>query len=727
MTISRSNGFVLVFSGFLVLLISLWIHPSMSEAAGRIYFINNTVSCSDSGGGTTKELPWCNISNVNGKHFNPGDKILLARGATWKDQSMIFEESGNSTGEIELSAYGNGVRPKIIGSNSPFSKGIKFVNASFWNINNLEVSNYGTGILFYYSTHSNEQIKVSNVYVHHVAGIEKGIPIDPDNIYMSAGVYFTAVQNLDVPPERFIVSNVSFDYFEGSNNQHSIAFDWNNGRIGTVRAINNVTLNHLNLHDDDGNNGSTQAANCSDSLRIINARQVTLMNSILRNVAACNTPTGTAAIILGNTNGVKIVNNMIIEVPNTNSPDQTGLDLEYKNQNAQILSNFFGNNAGPGMEFLGIHGANDYSLNHTVSGNTFFNNFGGGIRRAGEDISPTGIIRDNVHYGEPFLVTSHNGTFNGFETRNNIIVTSKTLINNASQYYANVQGNYNWNYQYRLNHVMVWENIGSYNPSARAWSEPWFGVEINRFETVVGINSAVAARVFSAPTDGIVSIRGRAMLSNLNGDGTNIRITLNDNVIWPTTNSFHSITGGDQIGIETFLDNISVKANDLIRFEVFNDVDDNLRDVVSWIPTITYTKTSTENVVIPIQTTWTGNKQAVYSLENGVHRIVSNGSDPFITSLSNLKIDANKYKIIEIEIKNSTSSRLAQLFFLKEGEKVFSESNSKRLDILSNDIDYKTYSFYMENVPTWNGIVNQLRIDPVNSTGEVLIKSIRLK
>ena len=83
-----------------------------AQSLGQSFYVNNSVSsCSDTGAGSLS-VPWCTFANVNGRVFQPGDHLLLARGATWT-QPMDLHGSGTASGYITVDAYGQGSRPVI--------------------------------------------------------------------------------------------------------------------------------------------------------------------------------------------------------------------------------------------------------------------------------------------------------------------------------------------------------------------------------------------------------------------------------------------------------------------------------------------------------------------------------------------------------------------------------------------------------------------------------------
>src|SRR5262249_56445995 len=86
---------------------------------GRDYYVNNRQAyCRDAGSGTEDE-PFCTFRPINeissSAGFGPGDRIFLARGATW-NEPLEVKAAGKGSAERPsiIGAYGEGPRPKII-------------------------------------------------------------------------------------------------------------------------------------------------------------------------------------------------------------------------------------------------------------------------------------------------------------------------------------------------------------------------------------------------------------------------------------------------------------------------------------------------------------------------------------------------------------------------------------------------------------------------------------
>lgn len=77
------------------------------------YYVDN-VNGDDSNDGRSPKNAWMSIDKVNSFSFKPGDTVLFRRGGMWR--GPLEPQSGNSTNRITYGAYGEGAKPKILGS-----------------------------------------------------------------------------------------------------------------------------------------------------------------------------------------------------------------------------------------------------------------------------------------------------------------------------------------------------------------------------------------------------------------------------------------------------------------------------------------------------------------------------------------------------------------------------------------------------------------------------------
>ncbi|MBX5012461.1 right-handed parallel beta-helix repeat-containing protein [Rhizobium lentis] len=125
-----------------------------------VYYVNS-VTGSNSNGGTSESSTFATLSAVESLRLNPGDSVLLAAGSVFNEQ-FDLKYSGSISAPITISSYGIGDAPVIRSSNDGIhgSKASNIVienikiadtganaiyagNVSNWTVRNVEVSNTG--------------------------------------------------------------------------------------------------------------------------------------------------------------------------------------------------------------------------------------------------------------------------------------------------------------------------------------------------------------------------------------------------------------------------------------------------------------------------------------------------------------------------------------------------------------------------------------------------------
>lgn len=571
--------------------------------AATTYYINNASGsrCSDTGLGTTTAVPWCSFTPVNILGvLEPGDKVLLARGAVW-NQQLTLTGQGTPLRPIELGAYGVGARPIISRNGAPEDRAIRIDNGSFWVIHDLELSHAGAGLLMYYTTKLNYSVHIDSIYVHHITGIHQGNYFKSDQqgavdgIWNSYGIGFTGKVPNDLGPSEYMLTNVTVSNIEGTHNQSSISFDWFNGsRVvgsgGGSNNVNNIRMYNLYLHDDDGGGRS---AGCDEGMRIVAASSVVMSDSRLVNEGSCYSSTGTAALLIARVKNVIVENSVFNVVPQTGSSDQVAIDYENREDTTIIRDNVFANVAGSAISYLNIH-PGDFNRGATSSGNTFINNGASHNQTGSAGSSPSGFLTDNLYHDQRSFMRS--GEFSGFALSNNRMAASATELFPASLGFSPIQEKNSWRYQYY--NGSSWANLSYYDALKEAWkySSKRNAPRVTRFIMYSGVGPTVSvARTWSAPHAGVVSIRGLVLKAadSLGGGGISARIEYNGVLIWPAS---HSQTGGssDQSRYSSRVDGLTVAAGGTIRFIVMPKL--NVANaVVSWSPSIGYTSLGSED------------------------------------------------------------------------------------------------------------------------------------
>jgi hypothetical protein len=110
---------------------------------------------------------------------------------------------------------------------------------------------------------------------------------------------------------------------------------------------------------------------------------------------------------------------------------------------------------------------------------------------------------------------------------------------------------------------------------------------------------------------------------------------------------------------------------------------------------------------------------------NGNLNGLSAGNDPFMFS-PGINIDANNFTSIEIRLK-ATSGEAAQIFFTTSSDIPFDfkTTESIRFLIIPNG-QFHTYVLDMSSTGVWNGTINQLRLDPIETPASFEVDYIRI-
>ncbi|HEX9062070.1 MAG TPA: hypothetical protein VF941_17985, partial [Clostridia bacterium] len=77
-----------------------------------VFFVSN--SGDDNNPGNTPDKPWKTIEKVNGTIFEPNSAICFRRGDIWRE--TLNPWSGNESGYVTYTSYGDGEKPKFLGS-----------------------------------------------------------------------------------------------------------------------------------------------------------------------------------------------------------------------------------------------------------------------------------------------------------------------------------------------------------------------------------------------------------------------------------------------------------------------------------------------------------------------------------------------------------------------------------------------------------------------------------
>ncbi len=544
--------------------------PAPAFAAGTTHYVNNSTgsNCSDSGTGTSATAPWCTFTPANALTLGAGDSLLLARGASWSQQ-LSPTLAGTASGVATIGAYGAGALPRILATST--GTGLALTNPDYAVISNLDIgakTSAGLGALSYgimatYTSLNHRALTFSDLSVH-------------DSVQIGILVRSTATQSIT----QTALDGLTFARVTTTHNAQGIATvsqgaftdmpatptpGFEGSKTFTNVLVDAVTQTHDDANVPVGNPGN--GVPCA-GLTLQYASSVVVRDSVFDTEGSCYTAVGTTAVFLGRVNHVRFVNSMVVNTPNTGSPDMCGIDLEAMTNDVTIAGSYFGDNYGAAIEFLAIHGSADFSTNHVVSSNAFYGNGANGhgaIAQLGGD-SPVQVnVTKNVAYQPGGTITaSAGGTTAGFTVAadNVVVTTGSKASQSAAQFGASPWG-------YQRGSGSTWTAL-TYASSTATYSGS--GVTIGRF-TLAPSSTSAAALTWTAPVAGTVSVRGYAVA---NSGTPGVTVTRNGVAV--------SSVAANTTGVATAADGISVAAGDVLRFVVPAGA-----GTVSWAPSVAYT------------------------------------------------------------------------------------------------------------------------------------------
>lgn len=714
---------------FLILLsIVLLALPQMVEAAGQNYYIDNSLpaACSDNGSGTDPEAPWCSFAPLASVNLEAGDRLLIARGTRFAEQVRIDNPQGTASEPVVIEAYGEGPRPQFVANGT--NTAMTITNPSHVIVRNLDIGDTtaeGRGAFHYglrvdFSTLGNSNVVFEDLFLH-------------DN--RVTGMFVRNTMSLSRTDT--VLDGITLRNIETTRNAHGIVF----ASQGTVtnpapvaspetaanRIFRNVLIENLWQHDDNNNNPDPSQvfaqidAGCPDSLAIGSASSVMIRNSIFDGSAGCRTNSGTAALYLGGVKDVVIANNIFTNTPNTRNPDMVAIDHEAGTNNVLIAGNYFADNYGGGIEYLAIHGSNDYSTGNAIRANVFVRNGyihnipylgGGSISTLGNGIVPDAVIADNIAYEPYAFLTAHlRGNASGLTVMNNLQLENGDWISQSSVDYENEISL--WSYQQWT--ASGWADLpldsltGTYRDG---------DVHISRFELAPGASSD-AGLAWTAPRLGNIEIRSFP----ISRAGTaNVSITVNGNEI--------ASAAVDEQGVVLLADDITVQAGDVVRFVVPAG-----EPAVSWTPSVSFTGESESQdglgewnfSVDKDAQGWTSN--SAFHVRAGSLVVGTTSTGTQLTSPPSLGIEAASSSAIRLRLANRSGISSGRLLFRTEGED-FSENRAVPFHVNPREEKGLAEGFTNLLIPVteadgWSGRIDQIRIELAGGEGEVKIDSVQ--
>jgi hypothetical protein len=140
-------------------------------APGGVAYYVDCSSAAQKNDGRSADSPWTTLEQVNGHAFAAGDEVRFKRGSICR--GMLWPKgSGSDSAPIRMTAYGTGVRPKIVAASGSDAV-LKLFNQEYWNIDSLDLSRANKfGVFVSGDKGILHHIYLANLLVHNVGGAE---------------------------------------------------------------------------------------------------------------------------------------------------------------------------------------------------------------------------------------------------------------------------------------------------------------------------------------------------------------------------------------------------------------------------------------------------------------------------------------------------------------------------------------------------------------------------
>lgn len=234
----------------------LAVNATLHHGTGTTYYVDSDGG-DDENNGRSESTAWRSLSKVNTQILSPGSKLLFKAGGTWIGQLAPLG-SGEPNKPIVIDQYGAGPKPLFHGNGLIGTGTVRLYNQSYWEINNLEITNSSTtpqerrGVEILGTDHGLLQhIYLNNLTIHDVNGTVGNSMFDKK----SAAIFFSVTHDNLVPTrfhdirvENCLIYNIENQGIV-TNNDVTVADypgtpDWERRRV-TNLLIRNNTIHHI--------------------------------------------------------------------------------------------------------------------------------------------------------------------------------------------------------------------------------------------------------------------------------------------------------------------------------------------------------------------------------------------------------------------------------------------------------------------------------------------------
>jgi hypothetical protein len=296
----------------------------------RTYYIDSK-SGDDSNDGLSEDKAWKSFKNTASLILGPGERLLLKRGCVF-NEALRLTAKGTLNNWAEIGAYGEGMRPQISRNRHINDRCCALPNSFCVVVRDIVFCNAGGGLSIFGHRPNTGNILVERCLFHHIEGMYRpnihGIPEWRDQPGPGEGggglcVGGTRAKNMIVRDcEMYQCSSAV--YLGGED----------------------MFASRIFCHDNFSLNTSPHP--------YFAASRSWLTDSVFE-ASGYHAFYGTMGIMLCNNRGCVIRGCHFLNMPDSGSHDEGGIDFEARGENCRIEECTFRNNAGASIEVLGLN------------------------------------------------------------------------------------------------------------------------------------------------------------------------------------------------------------------------------------------------------------------------------------------------------------------------------------------------------------------------------------
>jgi hypothetical protein len=652
----------------------------VAKDAGAYYI--DSVAGDNANSGRSVDSPWRDFTNINGTTLGPGEKLLIKRGSVI-NQELQVSAHGTADNWTEIGPYGVGARPIIRRNWDIQDRCALILDPDYLWIHGLTVSCAAKGLIVCYKSSGHAGLLIEDCIASHIEGLYlpdnhgipewRGKPGPRSYGGRSSGIAIIGAAGRDM----MLRDCEMFHTSQGFRVSQS----------GKPMVIDRVFCHSCYAHN-----------TCPHPI-LIGGDLVT--NSIF-DASGGHASRGTMGIMLGGPRGLTFRNCVFRNMPDSGSHDQGGVDFEAGGDGCLIDGCTFENNAGAGIEVLGLR--SPQCKNIEIRNSRFIKN-----NWVKKSHGPAEIYVWGKGKNSDPTVCCSTGTIhnNGY------------VLNDGVEFFINAVPDLTW--------WKLWDNVRYANPAELRKAMPFNDPPVVDAGPDLYTSGNTIRLVGTVKDDGRPAGKTpKARWDVLEGPGL---VTFTNEKATTTTATFAQ--PGDYL-LRLIGDDGEFWLSDMVSVHVLPK---GASVATAWEFNQQLDKQGWTEGDLGTRDWKTGSKgydiaKPVKYVSGGYYIVaVEDSTDAHLLSPDDLALALGDHTSIAIRFQNSTPATSMRFAFTTDTETAWSDANSKSFQVVPNDNGPRTYVVDMSTVPAWRGKLKQLRLDigtgkPV--TGTCRIDYIRI-